>query len=500
MNRRDFLQMSLGTAIAMTSVSYADIPESSIKNPNLLIIHTDEHNFRTLGCYRRTLTPEQAFIWGKDAVVETPNIDWLAERGALCTKFYANTPVCSPSRSSFVSGQYPQHTPVIINDIAMSDDIVTFAQVLKGKGYSTGYAGKWHLDGFGRPQWQPKRKFGFEDNRYMFNRGHWKQLEDTPEGPRVVTRNENGEPTYQIEGATKENFTTDFLTNKAIDFIKTHKNKPFCYMLSIPDPHGPNTVRPPYDTMYENIEFQMPRSAVIPSGRKPIWAPAQLFEMNNDMMRKYFGMVKCIDDNVGRILDTLRREKLIDNTIVIFTSDHGDLCFEHNRHDKGNPYEASAKIPFILYYPQKVRAGTRIDKTLSCVDFKPTILSLMEFSCSGKRDGRDASKLFTNSRGSSDWDDITFLRGIGQLDGTDDNNWIAAVTSRYKLIYHPKDKPWLFDLKKDPDEIINFYKDPAYNQTVKELAGKLVEYGKKYDDPRIWVPSIKSEIDRVLDS
>ena len=96
-SRRDFLKAASGVSAAVAAgIVYS--AEEQMRKPNLLIIQTDEHNFRTLGCYRRTLSPEQAFVWGKDAVVETPNIDWIAENGALCTRFYASTPVCSPSR------------------------------------------------------------------------------------------------------------------------------------------------------------------------------------------------------------------------------------------------------------------------------------------------------------------------------------------------------------------------------------------------------------------
>ncbi|MEO1999823.1 MAG: sulfatase-like hydrolase/transferase, partial [Planctomycetaceae bacterium] len=110
---------------------------------NLLILQTDEHHFKTLGCYGGRL-------------VETPNIDWIGKHGAICTSFYATTPVCSPSRAAFVSGLYPQKTPVVTNNIPLDDAIVTFAEILQKRGYATGFAGKWHLDGSGKPQWAPK--------------------------------------------------------------------------------------------------------------------------------------------------------------------------------------------------------------------------------------------------------------------------------------------------------------------------------------------------------
>lgn len=137
----------IGAAGLAAIITLASAAESS--RPNLLIIQTDEHNFRTLGCYRETLSEDQALMWG-ESVVETPHIDRIAHEGALCTSFYATTPVCSPSRGSFVSGLYPQNSPVVQNNVPLGDHVVTFAQILKDNGYTTGYAGKWHLD-HGKP-------------------------------------------------------------------------------------------------------------------------------------------------------------------------------------------------------------------------------------------------------------------------------------------------------------------------------------------------------------
>ncbi len=497
--RRDFLRTVAGVS-GLSIGACVGKPGSIeiLKHPNLLIIHTDEHNFRTLGCYRKLMPPDQAFIWGMGIKVDTPNIDWLADNGAICTSFYANTPVCSPSRASFVSGRYPQNTPVIVNNVPMDDEIITFAEILARKGYATGYAGKWHLDGTGKPQWTPKRRFGFEDNLYMFNRGHWKQLEDTPDGPRIAARDQKGKPSYSIKGANEKNFTTDFLAQKTIEFIKAHKNKPFCYMVSIPDPHGPNSVRAPYDTMYKELDFQKPRTATKDAKNLPSWAKKAKKTIGPKAMSQYFGMVKCIDDNVGKILNYLRTQGLFDNTIIVFTSDHGDLCGEHSRDNKGVPFEASAKVPFILYYPKKVKAGTVIKETLSCVDFLPTVLAMMKIPTAQTEQGRDASAIFTTGRTPKSWNDITFIRGTGHISGKDDNNWLAAVTKRHKLVYSPGDDPWLFDLQKDPDELTNFYNNPDYKETAQKLAKQLIEYSQKYNDPRIEQKDIKKQLNKLL--
>jgi arylsulfatase A-like enzyme len=229
--------------------------------PNVIIIQTDEHNFRTLGCYRKTLPEDQAFIWGPGVKVDTPHIDSIAERGALCTRLYATSPVCTPSRAAFMTGLYPQNTGSITNDLPMLDEMETLASVLATHGYDTAYVGKWHLDGAAKPGWAPKRKFGFNDNRFMFNRGHWKRLTRDETGPKVATTNANGQPNYDLGGADEKSFTTDFLTDRVIDFITQKREKPYCIMVSLPDPHGPNTVRAPYDTMFDPAVFQQPKSA-----------------------------------------------------------------------------------------------------------------------------------------------------------------------------------------------------------------------------------------------
>jgi len=485
--------MGITSAGLLARRAVAAAPVAAPKGrPNLLIIHTDEHNFRTLGCYRALMPPDQAMVWGARAVLETPNIDGIAKAGAICTKFYATTPLCSPSRSAFMTGRYPQNTPVTTNNVAMSDDVVTFAEVLRRSGYATGYAGKWHLDGSGKPQWAPKRQFGYADNRYMYNRGHWKQLEDTPAGPRVKARGANGKPNYNVRGADAKGFTTYFLADKAVEFIRAHKDEPFCFMLAIDDPHGPNSVRPPYDTMFERITFQDPRTMHKPDSAVPAWGPKEVHSLSNPLMRQYFGMVKCIDENVGKILGELSKLGLAENTIVVFTADHGDMCGEHGRHNKTVPFEASAKVPFVIRAPGRVKPGTVVRQAIGCVDFSPTILRLMGMDAPGKTEGRDASALLTGKTPDS-WKDVVFMRGAS-ASSRSPGKWLAAVTQRYKLIVSPIEKPWLFDLRKDPDEVSNYFADPACREVLRQLAKALLAYGKRHNDPDVQEPCMKADL------
>lgn len=495
MKRRRFLKTTTAASGASLAAAALGRGQEPGRRPNLLIVHCDELNFRTLGCYRETLAREQAFMWGEDpgAVCETPHIDRLAREGALCTKFYAATPVCSPSRSSLLTGQYPQNTPVTTNSIRLDDQVVTFAELLARAGYATGYAGKWHLDGEGKPQWAPQRKFGFADNRYMFNRGHWKQFEDTPGGPRVKAR-KNGKPTYDVEGADEESFATDWLTSKALEFIDAHRDDPFCYMLSIPDPHGPDTVRAPYDSMFDDSVVRKPRTFDKNAETAPSWAKPT--PKCHHKMAQYHGMIKCIDDNVGRIIAHLEERGLLDDTILIFTADHGDMRGEHGRQNKGVPLEASAKVPFVIRHPKSIAAGRQIDQVLNTADFLPTLLAMMQVPTAKREEGRDCSALLTGSGKPKGWRDVTFLRSTGQPKN-DRVGWLAAVTPRYKLILSSSDDPWLLDLEEDPDELTNFIMGLRHREVARFLARDLLEYGTRHADPYCRHPKVKADLERL---
>ncbi|MEQ9289093.1 MAG: sulfatase [Cyclobacteriaceae bacterium] len=452
------------------------------QKPNLIVFQTDEHNFRTLGCYRNQLPKDQAFIWGEGVEVTTPNIDRLANEGAICNNFYASSPVCTPSRASLMSGLYPIATGSPSNNLPMKDEVVTFAKVLQQAGYATSYLGKWHLDGDAKPGFAPERNFGFEDNRFMFNRGHWKGLTDDDNGNPMLLgtfnpRTQNAKLNVSTTDTTT--FTTDYLTNKALEILARDKDQPFCMMVSYPDPHTPNLVRPPYDTMFDHLYFEKPKSMQFPREKMPKWVSfnkEEVKEYEQKKMQQYFGMVKCIDDNIGRVLDFLDKEGLSENTLVVFTSDHGDLMGEHRRHNKGNPYEASAKIPFLIRYPKKIAPAKVINKAFTTVDFAPTILSLMGANAIPEAHGQDASQDFLSKEKTVTNDRIAYFTGSS-------GNWATAVTHRYKYVLSVDDAPWLFDLSKDPDELMNFYGDPLYAGIVGEMHQELLKQMKMYNDP-----------------
>ncbi|MGL5682619.1 MAG: sulfatase-like hydrolase/transferase [Marinifilaceae bacterium] len=464
------------------------------QRPNVIVIHTDEHSFRTLGCYRALMPASQGEVWGENVRVETPNIDYLASQGALVTKCYATTPVSSPSRASFFTGYYPQQTDVVGNDIPLNANIETFGHRFVEAGYKTVYIGKWHLAGDSRPGFNPNQNTGFEDKRYMMNRGHYKHMSEI-NGDMVITE--------KYDTLTEENFSTDFWFGKATKFIEQNADVPFCCVISIPDPHGPNIVRAPYNNMYNHFTFNRPLSALKNKEGLPIWAYGNA-KLEN--MAAYFGMVKCIDDQVGILLNQLRHMDLLQNTIIVFTSDHGDLCGEHGLLNKGVPLETSARVPFIVYNPARIPAATIVNEVMSVVDFTPTILSLANIPTTHKYAGRDCASLLTTGKAPKKWQDVIFMRGTGERNPTPERIkkskalWIAAVTPRYKLIYSEgeQDMPWLTDLHTDPHELTNQFVNPRYKKVVVQLTHELADYARKHNDQRVNNTKIKQEMTNAL--
>jgi len=453
----------------------------------------------------------QAYVWGKDVEVLTPNIDSLAKDGAIFSNFNVVAPLCTPSRGSFMTGLYPKFTGAVKNHQPMNDDALTFAEILKQKAdYYNGYIGKWHLNGMEKPGFSNEdRRFGFDDIKYQFNRGHWKYFEDNtnvdvpgdvntytwPERDKVVAEN------------TTDAYATDFLFNKAIKFIENQieKDQHFTLMLSIPDPHSPNTVREPYDSMFDHMKFKMPRTAEAAYRKKPAlpawsWSKRLYTDIKNAdeeigrieasahwqrSLRNYFGMVKLIDDKVGDLLKVLKDNGLEENTIVVFTSDHGDMMGEHGRYNKGLPYQMSTSVPFIIRYPNIISKKKVMQTAVSSPDFAPTILSLMGIDHSNITfQGKDISNQITNDFRTG------YRRQVRFTVDTQNGAWAAAVDRQYKLVVSKHDAPFLFDMKRDPNELVNYADHKKYSGVYKNLKDRLFsalhKYGLPLQDSGIW--------------
>lgn len=472
MNRRDFLKVvGLGSAAAIpgfarqTDGGLMPAEAGAANGPNVLILHTDQLSCWALSAYagRLTETPNYGKI-----LVHTPHIDSLATEGAILNNFFTNSAVCTPSRGCLVSGRYPHAHGAYRNNIEIKRDEVTIARVLQNNGYETGYAGKWHLDGPPKPGWvRPDRAMGFADCRFMFNRGHWKKIVDQPQGdPEVLP--------YNVVGDEKT-FTTDWLAGKTIEFIRRPRSEPFFYMVSFPDPHTPFTVREPYMSMYHPQEMVVPNTL---AGSSPKTQKAA--GKSEEAMRKnkahYCGLVKCIDDNVGRILATLRDKGILDDTIIVFTTDHGEYMGEHGLYGKNQWYRTAYQIPFLVRWPRKIRAGTVIDRFVTNVDVQQTLLGLMGIPPCGREQGRDASPLL---RGETiAWKDEAMIHH-SSLESA------GIFTPEYELVLKADGTHMLFDRLKDPEQTTNLCDSLQHRGVMRDLSQRIVQHNLEVDAPAV---------------
>ena len=474
LNRRDFLEKgaaaAAGLAVFSAASRSAGLPKAA-RRPNLLIIHTDQLSSWAVSAYAPHL--KQTPNYGK-IVVQTPHIDRLARQGAILMNFFTNSAVCTPSRGCLVTGRYPHCHGAYRNNIELNRDEVTLARVLKQHGYETGYAGKWHLDGQPKPGFlKPNRSMGFDDCRFMFNRGHWKKIVDLPDGGAKVSP-------YKVIG-DERTYTTDWLASKTIEFISRPRTRPFSYMVSIPDPHGPFTVRKPYMTMYQPEDMPVPRTFRPAAARK-----GQRKGQNAAGLRRakahYCGLVKCIDENVARILAALAAKGILDNTIVVFTTDHGEYMGEHGLYGKNRWYRTAYQIPFVIRWPEKIPRGTVIDHFVTNVDVQQTLLGLMGIQPCGREQGRDASGLLQGHE--AEWEDVAWIHHSSLKSA-------GLFTPKYEIVLDAGGSHMLFDRQEDPEQTKNLAADPAHKKVLAELARRVVEHHRKLKSPAMeWLESV----------
>ncbi len=441
--------------------------------PNLLVVHTDQQSCWTLSAYG-----------GNE--VHTPNVDRLAREGARFDQFFTNSPVCTPSRGCFVTGRYPHAHGAYRNSAELHRDEVTWASLLQRAGYATGYIGKWHLDGPGRTRggWlRAERSMGFADCRWMFENAHWKRMIEQPDGT-VRTEKEVGDPSERPDPST---YTTDFLTDKAIEFLEGHRAGPFCLMLSIPDPHMPWTVREPYASMYRAEDMRLPASLCqedVPAWQQAMqtWrdrSPPAEQQLVREVKAQYCGEVKCIDDNVGRMLDRLDAWGISEHTAVVFTSDHGELMGEHGLMAKNALYATDCRVPLIVRWPERVRAGTVVSRVTSTVDFQPTLLSLLGVDPSGREQGADASAFLLG--GEVPWRDTAFVHHSSM-------EHLALFTPEHELVCGREGEHALYDRLTDSEQVHNRLRDPRMRDAVRDLFALLVDHCRRVDAPELaWV-------------
>jgi arylsulfatase A-like enzyme len=457
------------------------------QSPNLVFVFPDEMRGQTLG------------FLGEEKV-KTPVLDQFARESVYFSNAVSNYPVCSPTRAMLFSGSYPLHNKVIGNCTSASAKFGCelpatthcWSDVLKEKGYSLGYIGKWHLDSphepyiptsnnKGDPKWNewtpPDRRHGFS---------YWHAY---------GTYDQHLRPMYWDTDAVRDSFKyfdewgPEHEANKAIDFIRNingkfrENGKPFALVVSMNPPHmGYSLVPQKYKDIFKDVpvESLINKPSIEPAGTK--WG-----DHYRKNIKDYYAAIAGVDEQFGRILQVLKEDGLADNTIVVFTSDHGDCMGIHDEVTKNNPYEESMRVPLLIRYPGKLKPHTD-DILLSTLDISPTLLGLMGYASSipKETDGENLAGYLITGKGtkpSSQW----YMR---ISDAVESLGLRGIRTDRYTFVIDARKEKEksvsLFDRKEDPYQMKNIAgKNPGLE---KELMMQLKDWLKKFNDP--WLKNL----------
>ena len=415
------------------------------KQPNILYIFADQMRGSAMGCMG-------------DEPVQTPNLDRLAAQGTLCKRAYANTPVCTPSRASLITGKHALSCRCIVNDLRLPEDEISIADVLNTYGYQCGYVGKWHLDGISRHMATPagRRRHGFDAYWAAYNCNH------TYFDPKWY---EDDDPQLKRQAG----YDADIQTDQAIRFLERRRERPFCLFLSWGPPHDPYRMVP-----QEFLDLYPPETIPLRPNMEGVDRAA---------IAGYYAHVTALDRNVGRLMDALERMSLAEDTIVIFSADHGDMLWAHGRRNKQQPHEESIHIPLILRWPGHLPAG-RIDDTLiSVVDHVPTLLGLAGIPATSSMNGLDLSTRLLTGVGPAPAS--VFINEYASFDQAQAwQPWRGVRTDRYTYARWLQGGTLLFDNEADGYQMCNLACDPMCSGLVasleQELQGWLVRLGDRF--------------------
>lgn len=472
-----------------------------MKKPNILWICTDQQRFDTLGCYGNKF-------------VETPNIDRLAESGVLFEECYSQSTVCTPSRASFLTGRYPRTTRTRQNGQSIPEDEVLVTKLLADEGYTCGLAGKLHLsvcnpsvttarerridDGYAEFHWShhPNRNWASDDYH------HWL----TEKGVTYETKKVEGMP-YIEYGPDEEHHQTTWCAQKAINFIKNNADfeNPWLFSVNMFDPHHPFDPPEEYFKRYLEIldEIPLPNYTEGELDEKPIFQQVDYegaygtkgLYPYSDMSDKdhrsltaaYWAMVDLIDKQVGRMIDALEETGQLENTMIIFMSDHGEMLGDHGIYLKGpHFYDPAVHVPLIISYPGKVQSHKRIHSMVELVDLAPTLLEAAGLPIYKGMQGKSLWSSLTNSNeGKPHRTDVytEFHNASSHHNGEGALASMLRTESHKFVVYHGKELGELYDLEKDPNETTNLWNDDNYQSIKLKLFQRLSDRMVETIDP-----------------
>lgn len=461
------------TGLAAAPLAFSATP----RKPNFLFILADDHAGYVMGCD------------GNSPAI-TPNIDRLASEGTRFSAHHCNSPVCTPSRQSFFTGQLPHAAGVTVLTTALSTGKPTLAKQFRQAGYSTAVFGKMHFNRAGEPG---LHGFDIAETEDRVAKDWQASVKPRPAPPDVKIK-----PPWQpfkdpariwlnSEKLPVGRFDSDmrgtYIANQAMDYMAQHRDKrdkPFALWTSFQEPHSP------YDFPLEDrSRFNPGRFAVPRVGPEDAWQIPLIFrDLTDDEKRgiiaAYYTSVAFLDRNVGRVLDALRRLRLEDDTFVIYMADHGYDLGQHGRFEKHCGYEPSLRVPLIVRYPGKVRRGTVTDLT-EHIDVSATITDMMGLPPLPVQHGQSLRPYLEGRAMDKPRDHIfsEYLENEEAYIKTKEWKYIFCSGKRARQDGYQTDRPTpgryrrLYDLKNDPGEFTDVA--AAHPEMVERFAGLLLE-------------------------
>ncbi|MGB2820957.1 MAG: sulfatase, partial [Phycisphaerae bacterium] len=384
----------------------------------------------------------------------------LADEGTRFRRAFANCPVCTPSRATILTGRYPLSHRAVANDMPLPTDETTIAHVLRAAGYRTGYVGKWHLDGVPRDRFTPPgaRRQGF-DFWAVWNCSHdyfnGKVFRDRPEAVELGG--------YEPVGHT----------DLAIEFLRRRSDRPFCLFVSWGPPHAPYEMVPEkYKALYDAGKIELRPNV---RNRPPDGVKGSSSGVDRGAIAGYWAHITALDEQLARLLDVLDETARADDTIVVFTSDHGDMLWSQGMVKKEQPWEEAIRIPLLVRWPGRIPAGRECPELIGTVDFAPTLLGLIGLDAPTAMEGTDVSEVVL-SEGAAGPDSVLLLEPVivdqGAAQGV--REWRGVRTRRHTYARWHDGRPWLlYDNEADPHQMSNLIGSPDHSAVRAELERQL---------------------------
>jgi arylsulfatase A-like enzyme len=433
--------------------------------PNIVLVLADQLRYQSCG-------------YAGDPLARTPNLDALAKESVSFTNAVVSMPVCAATRASLFTGKYVTSTGMVINELRLNPNHRCLAHCLTDAGYETGYIGKWHLwaNQLGHHH-DPKNSYippgpyrlGFDGHwaAYNFHHEYYNAYYHTDSSERISY----GEGVYEPDGQT----------DMAIDYLRQQSegDSPFALVLSYGTPHDPWTpenVPPEYYAMFQDVEFPM-SPTYRPENDDPYgdaWSdiPKDREKIQN-WKRAYYAMTANLDWNVGRLQTALDEFGLAENTVFVFSSDHGEMFGAHGRMKKNIFYDEAARVPFLVKWPGVAIAGSTCDACLNSVDVMPTLLGLAGAEIPADVEGMDLSHCVRGETGPEP--EFAFLQNTGACAAWQNGHeWRALRDKQYTYaVYRVDGKELLFDNQADPYQARNLVDDPAFAEVLARCQNQL---------------------------